>query len=410
MKRIHAQLIIWVLMMVMVSGVDGFAESVAIHGFITQGYLKTDKNNYLADTEKGSFEINEMGINFNTYLNDDTKIGIQFFARDLGDLGNDKVTVDWAYADRQLREWLGLRVGIMKIPHGFYNESRDCDMMRTSILQPQGVYNEPWRGALYDLTGVGIYGNLINHISYECQAGLIEEGTDGGMAKKFNDLVKSRVDRILGHWGTVMNVQCYDLIEGLRFGGSLVVWTWDMDITLYPSEKFPFPSPTHAYSDNEGQVWTGSIEYTRGKFLFSSEYTITYFNIPMQIYLMNGALTVHNTLKNHMLGYYYNTSYRFTEWFEAGLYYSTFYYNKDDRQGKSSDLVDKYGWKDYYSWSKDTCLSLRFDLNANWIFKLETHYNDGFYNGFVNMNMNDDGSFDVARYWWLFGAKIMFVF
>ena len=64
-------------------------DTVDIHGFISQGYLKSDQNNFLAETEEGSFQFNEMGLNFNQDVTHDLRIGIQFFSRDLGKNGND---------------------------------------------------------------------------------------------------------------------------------------------------------------------------------------------------------------------------------------------------------------------------------------------------------------------------------
>lgn len=44
---------------------NGIAEdNVAIHGFVSQGYLKSNANNFLTETDSGSFQYNDMGINF----------------------------------------------------------------------------------------------------------------------------------------------------------------------------------------------------------------------------------------------------------------------------------------------------------------------------------------------------------
>ena len=112
--------------------------------------------------------------------------------------------------------------------------------------------------------------------------------------------------------------------------------------------------------------------------------------------------------QNIMEGYYANISYRFTSWFEIGFYHSIFYSNKKNRNGK--DNVRFYGWQDYYSWSKDSCLSLRFDINESWIFKLEGHYNDGVYNAYISDNIDDNGNEDLTRYWFLYAAKMLYVF
>ncbi len=55
---------------------------VDIHGFVAQGYLKSDHNNFLADTEDGSFQFNEMGINFSTSMGENLRLGMQLFSRD----------------------------------------------------------------------------------------------------------------------------------------------------------------------------------------------------------------------------------------------------------------------------------------------------------------------------------------
>ncbi|MBU0992287.1 MAG: hypothetical protein KJ737_07310, partial [Proteobacteria bacterium] len=135
--------------------------SVDIHGFISQGYLKSDNNNFLSETEDGSFQFNEMGINFNTSLTDDLRLGIQFFSRDLGKNGNDEVVVDWALADYHFRDWMGLRVGKMKIPINLYNESRDIDMLRTQVLLPQSVYAELYRDIYATQKGFCLYGDIM---------------------------------------------------------------------------------------------------------------------------------------------------------------------------------------------------------------------------------------------------------
>lgn len=41
-----------------------------INGFISQGYLYANHNDYLADTKGGTFDFNEMGLNFGYQLND----------------------------------------------------------------------------------------------------------------------------------------------------------------------------------------------------------------------------------------------------------------------------------------------------------------------------------------------------
>jgi hypothetical protein len=126
---------------------------IDIHGFISQGFLKSDRNNFYAKTQDGTFQFDEFGLTFGVDLTDRLRGGIQLLARDLGEIGNNKVEIDWAHLDYRWRDWLGLRAGKIKVPYGFYNETRDLDMLRTSIFLPSSLYAEDIRDAYNAIQG-----------------------------------------------------------------------------------------------------------------------------------------------------------------------------------------------------------------------------------------------------------------
>src|SRR5690606_23975894 len=77
-----------------------------IHGFVSQGFIKTSKNNYLAQSERGSFEFTEVGLNVTKQITDRFRVGMQLFVRDLGPIGNYKPQFDWFYLDYRFFDWL----------------------------------------------------------------------------------------------------------------------------------------------------------------------------------------------------------------------------------------------------------------------------------------------------------------
>jgi hypothetical protein len=131
---------------------------IEIHGFVSQGVIKTTDNNYLASSERGSFEFSEVGINFTKRLTDRLRIGAQLFSRDLGPLGNYTARMDWYYLDYRFRDWLGLRAGRTKLPFGLYNELNDIDSARVPVLLPQSIYPITSRDSLLAATGLELYG------------------------------------------------------------------------------------------------------------------------------------------------------------------------------------------------------------------------------------------------------------
>src|SRR5215475_5305247 len=89
-------------------GSPGDPLSLQIHAFVSQGFILSTGNNYLARSKRGSVEFTEVGINFTMPLTDKLRTGIQLFARDLGPIGNYSAKMDWFYLDYRFHDWLGI--------------------------------------------------------------------------------------------------------------------------------------------------------------------------------------------------------------------------------------------------------------------------------------------------------------
>ena len=124
MNKKHIPYITLCFIMHLVSAAGAFDSGdlgpVDIHGFISQGYIHTTNNNWMGASEDGTWQFNELGLNFTSMLANRLRLGMQFFARDLGVLGNDEISIDFAYADYNFRDWFGIRVGQMKNPLGMF--------------------------------------------------------------------------------------------------------------------------------------------------------------------------------------------------------------------------------------------------------------------------------------------------
>src|SRR5467141_4484390 len=148
-----------------------------VHGFISQGFLYTTDNNYLANSSRGSFEFTELGLNFSLQPMDRLSLGLQIFSHDLGPIGDYRATLDWYSVDYHWQDWLGVRAGRVKLPFGLYNDISDVDSARTAILLPPSIYPAQNRDFLLAQTGVEAYGytrlGRAGALDYRAYAGTI---------------------------------------------------------------------------------------------------------------------------------------------------------------------------------------------------------------------------------------------
>ncbi|NDY73734.1 hypothetical protein DO021_18560 [Desulfobacter hydrogenophilus] len=118
-------------------------------------------------------------------------------------------------------------------------------------------------------------------------------------------------------------------------------------------------------TESENTFYTASIEYTWENLVVAAEYQ----RYETDSIVSNSSVTLPE-LSTTSEGYYLSASYRFTDLFSLGAYYSVFYADKNDRDG--DDLAVRSD-----AWEKDFALSLRFDINEYMIFKIEGHMVDG---------------------------------
>ncbi len=341
--------------------------AVQIHGFISQGYLTTTENNFVADSKNGTLEFNELGLNFSKRLTNELYVGIQLFARDFGETGNHEVKIDWALADYRFADWLGLRIGQLKAPHGLYNEYRDIDSLRTYIFLPQSIYPEITREVTLSIQGGGLYGLIdmqaAGRLSYQALFGTqkIDANSDrltealSGIPTASVDNEDSEVD------SKYVGSLAYDTpLPGLRLGVS-----YD-NIELSLSGRYntliagtiPEGTPTGLIFDTY-ENWVYSLEYTLGNLVLMSEYMDT-----NREYLSTIGNLHREKFKYEQTGWYVGGTYRLTDWLELGGYYS---------ETEADADLGTISFPDYYDELKDICGTVRIDINTYSLLKLEYH-------------------------------------
>ena len=327
----------------------GQVAELQVHGFISQGFLLTSANDYLARSSKGSFEFTELGLNFTLPATDRLTLGLQIFSHALGPIGDYRATLDWYSLDYHWRDWLGIRAGRVKLPFGLYNDSSDIDAARTSVLLPQSIYPAQNRDFLLAQTGGEVYGyrdlGAAGGLDYRLYGGTIFLDVKQQPGSPFT-VVDLNVPFVAG--GRMLWVPP---IEGLRLGGSL-------QFLRLETHLLPASSSSSVAVNLPVMLWVASVEYTVRDLLFAAEYS----RWRVRAQSSNPAMFP-ESLTFSERGYAL-TSYRVNSWLQAGAYYSVLFPNTNQRGGFAGRQLD-------------AALTLRFDVNAYWLVKVEGHYMHG---------------------------------
>ncbi len=366
-------------------------EPIDVHGFVSQGFILSTKNEYLAHSKRGSVEFSEIGLNLTKSLSDDLRFGVQFFAHDLGPIGNYDPQVDWFYLDYRRWDWLGIRLGRTKMPFGLYNEVNDIDVARVPILLPQSIYQADHREFLFAQTGGELYGDLrlgdIGALEYRAYGGTLLANLPGALAPGVT--VRSvRVPYLYGGrllWSTPL--------EGLLTGMSGQAVRLDTDYVLDPAVRAALEAvgvlPPGLLDPLSVKFrvsrWVASLQYT----VYDLELSAEYSRWIGEFYSRAPALFPRKVVNER---YYAMASYRVNEWFTPGVYYSAHFDNIDQRHRRGG-------------FQHDVAFTARYDLNAHWMLKLEGHVIHGTA-ALDNRALNDGAERDtLAPTWGLFLAK-----
>lgn len=343
--------------------------NVQIGGFFSQGYIKSNGNNFPFEDKDGTWDFREMGVNVSTTVGSHLRLGAQGFAQRLGNYGEDTVRLDWAVADYNFRQEIGVRVGRIKYPKGLYGEALDLDAIRPFIFLPTGIYNPILRDFFASFDGAMVYGTLglgkAGSLDYKVFYGDISMNPDMGVADFFNGsgLFASPGPQKLGT----------DSVQGVSFDWSTPIAGLKIHASrsklkgAFAEGKFAaMPVLPINLMVNYVNYTTVGAEYVRDNWTFAGEW-----------FYQSGTTHIEALPALNSNGDYGSTSYyasvarRFQEKWEIGAYYS-----------HAHNLYPSAGSPSVANHLNDRVLSLRYDVNEHLIVKLELHSIEGRYNIF----------------------------
>ena len=351
-----------------------FGRTVQVHGFVSQGFVYTNDNNWLTmDTSEGSAAFTDFGVNLSTRINDKLQVGAQGYDRNLGQLGQYHPSLDWAVADYRFKSWFGLRGGKVKTTLGLYNDTQDLDFLHTFALLPQSVYPADLRDASIAHLGGDVYGTFsvkrhFGDLSYTIYAGHRSDSIYSGYAYL---LAQSFVYfRSLGGLQYGGDLRWKTPLKGLLIGASRL----NEDIT----GKGSFVNVLNPAGGMVPYQLSSKTDWTNQ---FYGEYAVRKLRIDAEYrrYFRDEPYTSNSGASNDVRGWYVAGAYRIVKRLELGSYYSRYsitsivegalaaagYPSQTDTSLPANHIYDKV-------------ITGRVDLNRFWNVKVEGHFMNGY--------------------------------
>jgi len=338
-----------------------------VHGTFSQGFIYGSGNNYLSmDTNDGSAKWSEAAINVRTALADNLHVGAQVHSYFMGELGRGTAQVDWAFADYQAKEWLGLRGGKLKAPLGLFGEVEDTDTLYNWALLPQSMYEVEFRSFNVPVIGGEIFGSTRagqNRFTLQLFGGRRSIAGNDGPAALAWQFYGIELGSDAGYsYGA--DLKWETPIKGLTAG----VFS-DRSRTIAPHAYWPVnPYGVPLYLKIDGVIGREvcSLRLQRGKLDVAAEgkhepHWVANNGVPV---LADGSP------RN---AWYVMGAYHVTGKLTAGSYFSRVW---------GTSFIETFRWP-YYDpgkpefYGNDTVVNTRYDINRYFYLKLEAHYIDG---------------------------------
>lgn len=331
-----------------------FNRDVQVHGFVSQGFVHTDGNNWLTmkTGDVGSGQFTDFGGNASIQITSKFRIGAQVYGRQLGQLGKWHPQLDWAVATYKFKPWVGVRGGKVKTVLGLYNDTQDLDFLRTFALLPQSIYPTDVRDATIAHQGGDVFGDIPmgekgGTLSYTAYAGHREDSRYGGYAyligRSFNRMGGLQYGADL-RWATPL--------KGLLVGLSRL----NEDVSAQFAAGTPGATTLQSKS-----AWTNQYygQYTWKKLLVDTEY---------RRYYLAATINGGPEFETDVRGWYVAGSYQIAKRLYVGSYYSRYTITVPE------NFLIPAGTGHVY----DKVVSARVDLNRFMNIKVEGHFMDGY--------------------------------
>lgn len=371
-------------------------DNLQVQGFASQAYISTSDNDVFGNTDNGGgFGFTEVGLNGLYQMLPRLQLSAQVLSRRAGEGNTGSPRLDFGFVDYRLysheTNQFGVRVGRLKNPVGFYNDTRDVAFTRPSILLPQSIYFDRTRNLGLSSDSVQLYGESAHSTlgSVSVQFGVIQP------------IVSDRDTEL----ALIGGGRAGDLTREVSYIGRGIYESNDKRLRLAVSGIWLNVGYNPAANDplGPGMIQFSPIflsaQYNTEKWSLTSEYALRHFKYG------NFNNPGFDSLDFYGESYYFQGVYRFTPQWEAILRYDVLYTDRSDRSGKRAAAAS--GRPAHSRFAKDITAGLRWNVTPSFMMRIEYHRVNG--TAWLSTLDNPDVT-NTSQHWNLYAAQASYRF
>lgn len=346
-------------------------ESLQVHGFLSQGYIKTNTNNFFGHSSNmGSLDFRELGINGSWTPVKNLQLALQVVSRQAGRTDDGHLRIDFgllSYTAISTPEnvW-GIRLGRIVNPYGLYNDTRDMPFTRPSILLPQSIYFDINRQLALSSDGLQIFGE--NHSDF----GDLFFQINGGWSRTTDpDFKRSISDSLPGNMAGQLSWVARLMYEYDGGRVRLGVTGAELNAGFKPNSQRNVLGAAPGNFTLQPVLF--SAQYNAENWSLTTEYLLRYVSAPFPSPILIPGPNTETAGE----AYYFQGTYRITPEVEGFVRYDVLYNNTGDRNGKQFAALTGDPGLARWQFAKDISAGIRWDITPSIMLRAEYHYVNG---------------------------------
>ena len=362
------------------------------NGFLSQSAIYTSDNAFFGRSDDAiNLDFRELALIFNGNLTQSVNMSAQLLSRKAGSADDGTPQIDYGFLNWRFYETVentdGFMLGRVKVPYGFFNDTRESPFSRASIFLPQSVYIDRIRNSTMAADELVYFVEHRTDIwNFSFKTGYGKSVTD---AKELVDTfdIGNTDAKFQFDSAKAWNLQFladYDAGR-IRFGFSRLMVPVAFSSTL----NFPGFAPIYLKGDAVSYWNIFSVEYNHPDFSLTTELFDTIINFD--------GITVDPSIPNYHnypRGGYVQTLFHLNAKWDVFARYDADIFDSHDKSG--SDYHHFIGVPGFSRYAYDKTLGAAFRPSSDWLIRFELHR----VNGTMWMTRRDlPQGYQIKRHW-----------